>query len=123
MLNSGLLVAVPSQAVYDTISAKMLDTEALQRYDFPDQALLSDVFENRWVVLPYIYNALKTLRWKGVHDVIWRDDRAKNIHYIFSPKPWKQKPDDQKDTTDSWWHAAQQERKQQEKTNGINDEF
>ena len=123
MLNSGLLVAVPSQAVYDTISAKMLDTEALQRYDFPDQALLSDVFENRWVVLPYIYNALKTLRWKGVHDVIWRDGRAKNIHYIFSPKPWKQKPDDQIDTTDSWWHAAQQERKQQEKTNGINDEF
>lgn len=123
MLNSGLLVAVPSQAVYDAILSKMEDHEALQKYDFPDQALLSDVFENRWAVLPYVYNALKTLRWPDVHSEIWRDDRVKNVHYILSPKPWNQKPDDKKDETELWWHATQKERKQKEKDVGIVDQF
>jgi lipopolysaccharide biosynthesis glycosyltransferase len=66
-----------------------LQDERTTTYMFPDQALLGDVFAGRWVALPYVYNALKFLRWPGVHDAIWRDDRVKNIHYGFTPKPWE----------------------------------
>jgi lipopolysaccharide biosynthesis glycosyltransferase len=123
MLNSGLLVVIPSADAYDMISKKMEDTEAMQKYDFPDQGILSDVFMNRWVVLPYIYNALKTLRWEGIHTAIWRDDKVKNVHYIWSPKPWNQKPDDPKDETDKWWHKVHNGRKEEEKSRGIVDSF
>lgn len=71
----------PSQGVYDKIVEQLASPATLQ-YAFPDQDLLGDVFKGRWVALPYIYNALKTLRWEGVHDTIWRDKHVKNVHYI-----------------------------------------
>ena len=123
MLNSGLLDVIPSEAIYNTIAAKMEDTEAMKSYDFPDQAILSDIFRDRWVVLPYVYNALKTLRWNGVHREIWKDDCVKNVHYIWSPKPWNQKSGDQKDETDQWWHKINAERKQIESGRGVKDHF
>ncbi|KAK4163934.1 glycosyl transferase [Cladorrhinum sp. PSN259] len=58
-------------------------------YDFSDQVLLGDAFAGRWMALPYVYNGLKTLRWPGVHDAIWLDDRVKNLHYGLTPKPWQ----------------------------------
>ena len=87
MPNSGLVVLNPSAALYEEITQALQDPKTLT-YIFPDQALLGDVFSNRWVPLPYIYNALKFLQWKGVHDIIWRDEEVKNIHYGFTPKPW-----------------------------------
>lgn len=123
MLNSGLLDVIPSEAIYNIITEKMDDAEAMKKYDFPDQAILSEIFEDRWVVLPYIYNALKTLRWEGVHRELWRDDRVKNVHYIWSPKPWNQRASDPKDETDFWWHRTNEERKEVEKATGIEDRF
>lgn len=87
MPNSGLVVLNPSAARYEEILRALQDSKTLT-YIFPDQALLGDVFSDRWVPLPYIYNALKTLQWNGVHDVIWRDEEIKNIHYGLTPKPW-----------------------------------
>lgn len=88
MLNSGLLVINPSMGTYRKIEQTLDTPELVAKYDFPDQALLSDVFAGRWVALPYVYNALKSLRWKGVHDTIWRDEEVKVVHYIFAQKPW-----------------------------------
>jgi lipopolysaccharide biosynthesis glycosyltransferase len=88
MPNSGLVVLNPSLHVKDLISEALGD-EKTTSYVFPDQALLGDIFAGRWVALPYVYNGLKTLRWPGVHDAIWRDDRVKNIHYGLTPKPWE----------------------------------
>lgn len=81
-------------------------------------------------MLPYIYNALKTLRWEGVHREIWRDEEVKNIHYILSPKPWNEsleermRPDDgTRDPLHRWWWAVNEERSRREKEMGIDDEF
>lgn len=126
MPNGGLQVVRPSEAVYNLISARLEDDSVMQ-YEFADQSLLGDLFAERWVTLPYIYNALKTLRWKGVHDAIWRDDRVKNVHYILSPKPWdetdadKQKPD--RDESHQWWWDETERRRAEEKAQGIDDGF
>lgn len=112
----------PSADVYQLI-LDQLANESSSDYDFADQSLLGDVFNGRWVALPYIYNALKTLRWKGVHDAIWRDDEVKNVHYILSPKPWDDKPGEPTEESHNWWSDANGERMQAEKALGIDDGF
>jgi len=122
-LNSGLLVTVPSTAISDTI-LETLQSPKVSTYDFPDQDLLADIWKGRWVALPYIYNALKTLRWDFVHAPIWRDDRAKNVHYILAPKPWDEKEDGPwNDPTHEWWWSVNKERKEREIKVGIHDGF
>lgn len=126
MPNGGLQVVVPSAEAYDQISSA-LGSEATGSYEFSDQSLLGDVFNGRWVGIPYIYNALKTLRWKGVHDAIWRDDKVKNVHYILAPKPWDENEDDKKkegrDESHQWWWDINEKRKAEEVKKGINDGF
>lgn len=127
MPNGGLQVVNPSQATYDQIVSK-LSSGSTSDYDFADQSLLSDLFFGRWVALPYVYNALKTLRREGVHDAIWRDDKVKNVHYILSPKPWDEKGEADPagpgyDPTHAWWKALNEERLNDEKQKGINDQF
>lgn len=121
--NGGLVVCNPSQGVYDKILDTMKNGDLTSSYDFADQSLLGERFYGRWVGLPYIYNALKTLRWKGVHDAIWRDDQVKNIHYILSPKPWDEKVEEIQDETHLWWHKVNDERLAHEKANGTDDGF
>ena len=75
------------------------------------------------MALPYVYNALKTLRWKGVHDQIWRDEEVKNVHYILSPKPWEEKEGESEDETHAWWFAANKKRLEDEKSRGIDDGY
>ena len=125
-LNSGLLVIRPSILYYNAILER-LDGPDTASMAFPDQDLLADVFHGRWVVLPYVYNALKTLRWKGVHDVFWRDDEVKNVHYILSPKPWDDVDGDgagaDLEETHQWWMEANRERRKGEKAKGLTDGF
>ncbi|KAJ5492649.1 hypothetical protein N7539_001395 [Penicillium diatomitis] len=133
MPNGGLQVVNPSKGTYDKISAQLASSTA-SNYDFADQSLLGDVFNGRWVAIPYIYNALKTLRWKGVHDAIWRDENVKNVHYILSPKPWDewhaqqrgeqaQDSEKSKDPSHAWWISLNEERIEAEKAQGLNDRF
>ncbi|KAK3718488.1 hypothetical protein LTR37_004992 [Vermiconidia calcicola] len=126
MPNGGLQVVVPCPEVYEKISNALQDEKTMS-YDFSDQSLLGDVFHGRWVALPYVYNALKTLRWKGVHDPIWRDDRVKNIHYILSPKPWDENEADKKkqerDGSNQWWWDVHERRLKEERAIGIDDGF
>ncbi|KAF4419159.1 Uncharacterized protein CGGC5_v014953 [Colletotrichum fructicola Nara gc5] len=124
LLNSGLLVVVPSVAQFGAIAARVENAPA--EWVFPDQDLLAELFRGRWVGLPYVYNALKTLRWRGVHDVIWRDEEVKNVHYILSPKPWDCCEDDGAEGHDEshrWWWAADGERRAREKADGIADGY
>ncbi|KAL1961560.1 hypothetical protein VTN77DRAFT_1597 [Rasamsonia byssochlamydoides] len=148
MLNSGLLVVNPSAGVFSKIQKAMNTPALVDKYDFPDQGLLSDIFAGRWVVLPYVYNALKTLRWEGVHSAIWRDDQVKVVHYIFAVKPWHQLTAKGKaaaaaaaangntkgnlqlsafqasdEITHRWWFAANEDRQRTEREAGINDGF
>lgn len=119
MCNSGLLVVHPSQHIYEQILERINDASRVAAYDFPDQSLLSDLFGGRWVALPYVYNALKTLRRPGVHDRIWRDDRVKNVHYILVPKPWEEEKGGETDETHKWWWRVDEERRMSEEERGI----
>ncbi|EON64031.1 hypothetical protein W97_03261 [Coniosporium apollinis CBS 100218] len=122
MPNGGLQVVNPSSEVYSLILDKLANDTAIN-YDFADQSLLSDLFYGRWVALPYIYNALKTLRWEGVHAAIWRDSEVKNAHILLSPKPWDERPGEESDETHKWWWRANLARKEDERARGIDDAF
>lgn len=124
-MNGGLQVVNPSKRIFRQIATYMEENAASM--DFADQSVLSGLFRGRWVALPYIYNALKTLRWKGVHDEIWRDGEVKNIHYILAPKPWNEVGEGGKWTgtegSHLWWFDMDTERKRKEQVEGIDDEF
>lgn len=121
-MNGGLQVVNPSEDVYNLILDQMA-SESIADMEFADQSLLSDLFKGRWVPLPYIYNALKTLRWEGVHKEIWRDDKVKNVHYILAPKPWDEVDEEgrnvSKDESHAWWVDCNRERLEKEKAEGI----
>ncbi|KAL8721918.1 MAG: hypothetical protein Q9181_007607 [Wetmoreana brouardii] len=123
MPNGGTQVVKPSQNLYNQILDSLTSSSAVEKYEFADQSLLSDIFWGRWVPLPYTYNALKTLRSQGVHSAIWRDDRVKNMHYILSPKPWDEKLGEESNETHTWWLKANKERISVEKERGIDDTF
>lgn len=114
----------PSTAVYDLILSA-LQSPVTATYAFADQSLLSDLFRGRWVALPYIYNALKSLRWKGVHDAIWRDENIKNVHYILGPKPWETKDVHREEdhVTHGWFFQCNDERCESDQRAGIDDGF
>jgi lipopolysaccharide biosynthesis glycosyltransferase len=127
MLNSGVLVVQPSAKSYREITSALQETERIEKYDFPDQELLSEAFLGRWVALPYVYNALKTLRIEGVHDFIWRDEEVRAVHYIFATKPWHEEKRegeiDGLDETGVWWWRANWERMRTEREAGVEDQF
>ncbi|KAF6817959.1 glycosyl transferase family 8 [Colletotrichum sojae] len=122
-MNGGLQVVNPSKRLFEQIVRHM--EQGAMDMDFADQSLLSDLYRGRWVPLPYVYNALKTLRWDGVHAEIWRDAEVKNVHYILAPKPWDEV--DAKgnwtgtDESHRWWVDFNNERKEAEKARGIDD--
>ena len=123
-MNGGLQVVNPSKATYNLILDALQQPQTAD-YAFADQSLLSDLFRGRWVALPYVYNALKTLRWKGVHDKIWRDDEVKNVHYILAPKPWNTRDvhHDSDRVSHAWFWDLSDERQTLEKQSGIDDGF
>ncbi|KAI9717668.1 MAG: hypothetical protein M1812_004613 [Candelaria pacifica] len=123
MPNGGLQVVNPSSAVYDLIAKQLSSSSGVESYEFADQSLLSDLFGGRWVPIPYTYNALKTMRWKDIHAVIWRDEQIKNVHLLLSPKPWDEKPGEESDETHKWWWKANVERLKAEKQEGVDDGF
>ncbi|KAL0942833.1 glycosyl transferase family 8 [Colletotrichum truncatum] len=124
-MNGGLQVVNPSKKLFQQIVKHMED--GAMDMDFADQSLLSELYRGRWVPLPYVYNALKTLRWDGVHHQIWRDDEVRNIHYILAPKPWDEIDADGNWTgteeSHRWWVDYNRERREAEKTKGVDDGF
>jgi len=85
-LNGGFLVLEPDHAVLQMFEEKLAAINDLKKYPFAEQDFLNEVFSERWLPLPYIYNALKTLMFQ--HPKIWHQQEVKNIHYILE-KPWK----------------------------------
>ncbi|KAL4922152.1 nucleotide-diphospho-sugar transferase [Aspergillus aurantiobrunneus] len=130
MLNSGLLVVNPRLGTFARIQTLLDTPEKVDAYTFPDQELLSEAFRGRWVPLPYVYNALKTMRPGGVHGAIWRDAEVKNVHYIFAVKPWQEPPPGEeegsgssRDVLNGWWWEANWERQRGERERGIVDGY
>jgi alpha-N-acetylglucosamine transferase len=85
-LNGGLFVLTPDEAVYAELVATLAGITDAARYPFAEQDLLNEYYHQRWVPLPYVYNALETLPFQ--HPWLWDAAAVKNIHYIVN-KPWK----------------------------------
>ncbi|GAA5923506.1 hypothetical protein JCM3775_000409 [Rhodotorula graminis] len=104
-LNSGLVVLRPSLDTFSRMLSFLHTDPRVSTYSFPDQDLLADFFEGRWLPLSYRYNALKTLRY--CHSPMWRDEDVKNVHFILK-KPWYyQLPESDPDAElHAWWWDA-----------------
>ncbi|KZV75553.1 glycosyltransferase family 8 protein [Peniophora sp. CONT] len=86
LLNSGLVVLHPSTELEAEIVNFVHTSPLVPTFSFPDQDLLSAFFAGRWRPLPWVYNALKTLR--VIHTPLWRDEEIRCLHYILHDKPW-----------------------------------
>lgn len=86
LLNSGVVVLTPSRENAQNISSFLHTSPLIPTFKFPDQDFLAELFRGRWRPLPWIYNALKSLR--HVHPEIWRDEDIRCLHYIYAEKPW-----------------------------------
>ncbi|KAF8330417.1 nucleotide-diphospho-sugar transferase [Cantharellus anzutake] len=89
LLNGGLVLLHPSLEMARHIQNALYTSPQIRKYRFPDQDLLADVFKNKWVPLPYVYNAMKHMR--IAHKDIWRDADIKCLHYVMD-KPWQYRP-------------------------------
>ncbi|MEO3938221.1 glycosyltransferase family 8 protein [Dermatophilaceae bacterium Soc4.6] len=105
-LNGGFLVLTPDEAVFDAMVEQLAQVDDLASYPFAEQDFLNEFYEGRWVPVPYVYNALKTLAYQ--HPSLWDLADVKNIHYIID-KPW-QSPLDEADAyffvNRLWWDVA-----------------
>ncbi|WVR04195.1 hypothetical protein IAU60_001195 [Kwoniella sp. DSM 27419] len=94
MLNSGIVVLAPSMDKYNALNSFLTSTDPavqdkIANWMFPDQDLLQEFWGGKWVSLPWIYNAVKTMRYW--HGNFYRDQEVRNLHYIVD-KPWKRRP-------------------------------
>ena len=106
LLNSGLFVLTPSATLAQSIVDFLHTSPLVPTFSFPDQDFLAAFFQGRWKPLPWVYNALKTLR--AIHKNLWRDEEVRCLHYILPDKPWKtrvRKDDvlDEMKEADLWW--------------------
>lgn len=99
-VNGGTLVLRPDRKVFEELMAELAGVEDLTRYVFAEQDFLNEHFRGRWRVLPYVYNALKTLPFQ--HPALWDADAVKNLHFIID-KPWERPLD-----PGSRYHALEQ---------------
>ncbi|KAF8323111.1 nucleotide-diphospho-sugar transferase [Clavulina sp. PMI_390] len=110
LLNSGVVVLTPSPENASNVSDFFHNSSSLiSTFKFPDQDFLAELFRDRWQPLPWVHNALKSLRL--IHPEIWRDDDARCIHYIMAEKPWlvarpPSDDDDLENELSRWWWAA-----------------
>ena len=108
--NSGFLLLTPDSHVAAELEDKVAAIRDLAAYPFPEQDLLNEFFTGRWLPLPYIYNALKTLSVQ--HPALWNINEVKNLHYILT-KPWQEnnvqgKTDPYHELHKLWWQTYNQ---------------
>ncbi|GAA3549781.1 glycosyltransferase [Microlunatus spumicola] len=104
--NGGILVIRPDLAIFDALLGELAAVEDLSRYVFAEQDFLNEHFRDRWVALPYVYNALKTLPFQ--HPALWDPAAVKNIHFIID-KPWESPLDPTSRYVElerQWWDVA-----------------
>ena len=80
------MVLTPSPKLFQGLKEYLHTSPLIPTFTFADQDLLIEYFHGKWKVLPWCYNALKTLR--EVHKPLWRDEEVRCLHYILHDKPW-----------------------------------
>ena len=84
-LNSGMFLYHPSIKLWHDMLDFFNTTDKFKDFRCPDQDFLAEFFRNRWISLPWQYNAQKTLRYQ--HTNLWIDEEVVCLHYIVD-KPW-----------------------------------
>lgn len=109
ILNGGMQVITPNRKRFNDIVQILSNATLTQDFAFADQSVLSYYFKDKWVPLPYAYNALKTMR--EAHAPMWRDEHAKVVHYILNDKPWNDPLEERSEFLPHvWWWQINQER-------------
>lgn len=85
LLNSGVFVCRPTQALWERIETFRTTDPRVKDFAFPDQNFLDVFFRDQWIVLGWQWNAVKTHRYW--HEKAWRDEEVRALHYIVD-KPW-----------------------------------
>lgn len=97
----------PSQELEGALVDYVHTSPLVPTFSFPDQDLLAEFFRGKWQPLPWVYNALKTLR--IIHAPLWRDEEIRCLHYILHDKPWMARVGergtggDYEDVNRWWW--------------------
>ncbi|MFB9375455.1 glycosyltransferase family 8 protein [Kineococcus gynurae] len=107
--NGGFLVIEPDRAVYDALVERLDDLDDLAGYQFAEQDFLNEFFAGRWLPVPYVYNALKTLHHQ--HPQMWDAAEVKNLHYIID-KPWQGRTEPGSryhELHELWWEVAERD--------------
>ena len=76
LFNSGLVILKPSDTEFEQIKAFLDTSPVVRNFTFGDQDVLGEVFNGRWTPLPFIYNALRTLRYVAVVSLNSLDHRS-----------------------------------------------
>lgn len=105
-MNSGTLVLNPSARDASAIKKFLAESPLVPTFRFPDQDALSEIYKGKWKLLPWNYNALKTLR--DIHPNLWKDEEVRCLHYILAGKPWSMRPGEggDYDVVNRWWWEA-----------------
>ncbi|KAI9884092.1 MAG: hypothetical protein M1823_004122 [Watsoniomyces obsoletus] len=119
LMNSGVFLFHPSAELWERILNFLNTTPKIKEFTFPDQNFLDEFFKNRWIALPWVWNALKThVYW---HRNVWvRNEDVRILHYIVD-KPWSERiKEDGKagylrrdGTTHGWWWMVYEEWKKE----------
>ncbi|KAI9747708.1 MAG: Peptidyl-prolyl cis-trans isomerase H [Chaenotheca gracillima] len=123
LMNSGVFVFHPSAELWGRIQHFLNTTPLLSKFTFPDQHFLDEFFRNKWISIPWQWNATKTRRYW--HSNIWRDEEVKALHYIVD-KPWEERigPNGvagykgRDGVTHRWWWDAYEEWEKEMQTQG-----
>jgi lipopolysaccharide biosynthesis glycosyltransferase len=84
-LNGGMFIFQPNQKLWKRMMNFINTCDHLGDFKFPDQDFLAEFFEDKWLSVPWRFNAIKTHRhW---HHNIRRDNAVICLHYIVG-KPW-----------------------------------
>lgn len=114
LLNGGMLLFHPSEALWSSMLSLFTTTPLLSTFQFPDQDFLALFFHDKWLALGWQYNAIKTMR--NWHANIWRDQEVVCLHYIVD-KPWVKRVGDDgvagylglDGVTHGWWWDVYQD--------------
>ena len=88
LLNSGLFVYEPNLEGWNEMMDKFNTSDQVPHYKLPDQDFLTDFYRNKWLPLPWSWNAIKTMRYW--HPKLWVDENVHILHYIVD-KPWNRR--------------------------------
>ena len=110
LLNSGLFLFKPSRRQYLNILEYLSTSPLVEKFSFPDQDLITEFFRDRWLPIPWKFNALKTWRYQHgprLGSVPLDADKTGTVDAVLGPAsdrdPYISHPAIRHETSDGFW--------------------